>query len=49
MAHKNIFVFGLNEENHAFLKRVRHAEDYTFHRLLDRSELVERDDYDIPT
>ena len=48
MAHKNIFVFGLNEENHAFLKRVRHAEDYTFHRLLDRSELVERDDYDIP-
>lgn len=48
VAHKNIFVFGLDRENHAFLKRVRHAEHYTFHGLLDRSELVERDDYDIP-
>lgn len=47
MAKKNVFVFGLNDFNLQMLRHVRGAEDIEFHRLLDRSELVERMHYPI--
>lgn len=47
MAKKNVFVFGLNDFNLRMLKQVRGAEDIVFHKLLDRSELVERMHYPV--
>ena len=47
MTKRNVFVFGLNDFNLRMLQQMRGAEDITFHKLLDRSELVERMDYPI--
>ncbi len=47
MARKNIFVFGLTDFNLQMLKRIHGAEQLEFHKLLDRSELVERMHYPV--
>jgi hypothetical protein len=45
---KNVFVLGLDDFNRRLLRRVRGAEDYRFHRLLDRNAVASLGPFDIP-
>ena len=44
MSPKNIFVLGLTDVQRQELETVRHAEDYTFHGVLDYETLVNTTD-----
>ena len=44
---KNVFVIGLNELNHARLKRLRGVEDVTFHGVIDPAAIYDTDVWDI--
>ncbi len=44
---KNVFVVGLNELNHARLKRLRGVEDVTFHGVIDPTAIYDTDVWDI--
>ncbi len=44
---KNVFVVGLNELNHARLKRLRGVEDVTFHGVIDPAAVYDTDEWDI--
>lgn len=44
---KNIFVVGLEDFNLRFLQRVRHAETYAFHQLLDYNSAATDPDVDV--
>jgi hypothetical protein len=46
MSTKHVFVIGLNEFNRGLLERTPHAQDYTFHGVLDPAEVLET--YDFP-
>lgn len=45
---RNIFVLGLDAFNRAHLERIRDAENYEFHRLLQPEEAVDAENYDVP-
>jgi biotin carboxylase len=45
---RNIFVLGLDDFNLPYLKTVRHAETYRFHRLLGVNEVVRAPGFDVP-
>ncbi len=47
MTSQNVFVFGLNDFNLDMLRNIRGSENIAFHKLLDRSELVERMHYPV--
>ncbi len=44
---KHVFIIGLNEFNHEKLKRLRGAEDITFHGVLDPSEVYDTEYFPI--
>lgn len=46
---KNIFVIGLEDFNLKLLRKVRHAEDYAFHGLLDFDSVATDPDCDVDT
>jgi hypothetical protein len=46
MAGKNIFVVGMNDFNRTLLERIPHAPEYSFHGLIDASEVLET--YEFP-
>jgi len=45
---KNVFVVGLNEFNHNMLRHLRGAGDYTYHGLLDPSDVYDTEIFPIP-
>jgi biotin carboxylase len=47
MSRKNVFVVGLNEFNLSLLRRLRGAENYDFHGLLDPAEVYDTEVFPI--
>ncbi len=45
---KNIFVIGLNDLNRERLQRLRGADDFAFHGIIDPAAVYESEDFDIP-
>ncbi len=46
---KNVFAIGLNDFNLEKLKRLKGAGNYAFHNLLDRHDIIDAAEYDVPT
>jgi biotin carboxylase len=47
LSERNVFFLGLNEFNLRMLRRIRGAEHYRFHGLLEPSEVIEQASWDI--
>jgi len=45
---KNVFVIGMNDLNHARLKRLKGVEDVVFHGIIDPAIVYETEDYNVP-
>ena len=45
---RNVFVIGLDDFNRRLLERVRGADDYRFHGLLDVQRVAGRGPFDVP-
>jgi hypothetical protein len=47
LREKNVFVMGLDEANRDRLETIRNAENYKFHQLLEPSDVLFREDYQV--
>jgi len=47
LSERNVFLVGLNEFNAQMLRRIRGAEHYRFHPLLDPEQIAERERWDV--
>jgi hypothetical protein len=48
MTKKNVFVVGLNDFNHAKLRRLRGAEEIEFRGVIDPAKVYDTEEFDIP-
>ncbi len=48
MSARNIFVVGLNDDNHERLLRLKGAEEWRFHRIIAPEAVYDTEEFDIP-